>query len=1066
MIGSQSLALTFFSHFCVAANGRSLHRFESDNARALLVYLVLEAPRAHRRAHLASLFWPAHSEKDARNNLRQTLFKLRRTLHDEQRDPPYLLINNQTVQWNSVWMAGIEVDVWRLTAVLDQLASGQPILPESVLNLYTGPLLADAALQAGLGFEEWLLIKREQLHQRVMAALTRLIDEATAKQQWATARQIANRQIALDSWREESYRQLMWVLTAQGERTAALALFEQCRAVLWQELGVPPTPETVALYEQIRQEDEPRPTAVPLAPSPLSHNLPVDLTPFIGREALLEQAGGFLSDPACRLLTLNGLGGIGKTRLAIQLARHLQSLFADGVWLVNLDSLPTQSSHEQLDAAISAALPFTPASTTPLSQQLANYLRQRHLLLLCDNFEHLLPLADRLMVLLADAPGVQCVVTSRQPLGVPGEWLLPVPPLAYPATTDSPQQEQYESVRLFFQQARMVRPDFPLSVVAEPFVVQICRLVEGHPLALELAAGWVDTLSCREIAAEIANGLTLLHDSAGQRPLRHASIGQIMYQSWARLSDAERRTVNRMAVFAGGGTRTAVEQITGATLPILKTVVSRSLVQMAVTAQQSPRYSLHELVRQYAAATLADSGELEPTRQQHARYYADLIAAQAPLMTSEKVIEAMQTIQPEADNLGAAWQWAVQTADCAFFAQTAAVATAYWQNNSQYEQGVQLLTAALSACGDSPGAYRLQNRLATLQNFGVAETAVTLQLTAAAFSAAQATADHHEAAYACLQQGVALRRSSQFSAAWEKTEAGLELLVPQNDLWLTTSLANQLCNLAPLVNRLEEGVCYGQLALTTSARMGHPPSMWTANYVLAQVTLRQSKLDEAERYIKASWATLGEYPFPYHRANSRQLQGFIVYAQGDWAAAGVLFEEADSLNRAVGDLTLAGTVQGMMAHLALKQGRWAEAAQMGETAVQTARLAEDRWRLGQVLLTLALAFEYSGQRGQAAICLQEALHLADVLQEVGLQTVCLIAFVEWLALLGERPLAEELVAGLRRCFTLTAAWQEEVAALCGRFGLGKTAVSQPWPVLKEKLEDFILTSRLPPDGVY
>ncbi|MBE2198854.1 MAG: AAA family ATPase [Anaerolinea sp.] len=1065
MINSTALNLTFFSRFHAALNGRSLHRFESDNARALLVYLVLEAPHAHRRAHLASLFWPDHAEKDARNNLRQTLFKLRRALHDDQRDPPYLLVNNQTVQWNPVWMAETVVDVWQLTAVLDQLASGQPIPPESVLNLYTGPLLADAALQAGLGFEEWLLIKREQLHQRVMAALTRLIEAATANQQWATAGQIASRQIALDSWREESYRQLMWALAAQGERTAALALFEQCRAVLWQELGVPPTPETVALYEQIRQEDEPRPAAVPLAPSPLSHNLPVDLTPFIGRELLLEQAAGCLSDPACRLLTLNGLGGIGKTRLAVQLARHLQSRFADGVWLVNLDSLPSQSSREQLSAAISAALPFTPASSAPLRQQLANYLRQRHLLLLCDNFEHLLPLADHLLALLADAPGVQCVVTSRQPLGVPGEWLLPVPPLAYPATTDSRQPEQYEAARLFFQQARMARPDFPLSVVAEPFVAQICRLVEGHPLALELAASWVDTLSCREIAAEIANGLTLLHDSAGQRPLRHASIGQIMHQSWARLSDAERRTVNRMAVFAGGGTRTAVEQIAEATLPILKTVVSRSLVQMTVTAQRSPRYSLHELARHYAATALIASGERDAARQQHARYYADLLTAQAPLMSSAQAISALQTIQPEADNLNAAWQWAVETADCAFFAQTVGVATAYWQNNSQYEQGVEMVTAALAVCADSPIAYRWQNRLASLRNFLAVDTAVTLELLLEAFTAAQLANDPREAAYACLQQGVALRRSSQFAAAWETTEAGLGLIHPEEDLWLTSSLANQLCNLASLVNRLEEGTHYGQLALTTSTRMGHPPSIWTANYVLAQLALRQSKLDEAESYIKASWAALGEHPFPYHRANSRQLQGFIVYAQGDWAAAGALFAEADSLNRAVGDPTLTGTVQGMMAHLALKQRRWAEAVQMGETAVQTARLAGDRWRLGQVLLTLALASEYTGQRQQAAVCFQEALALADSLQEVGLQTVCLIAWMEWLALLGQRPLAEELVAGLRRYFTLTAAWQEEVAALCGRFGLGETAVPQPWPVLKEKLEDFILTSRLPPDRV-
>lgn len=1064
-----TLILTFCSRFQAELNGRSLQRFESDNARALLVYLALEADHAHRRSHLAALLWPDHAEKDARNNLRQTLFKLRRTLGDDRRDPPYLLINAQTLQWNPALAGQTVVDLWQLTAVLNQHEADEPVPPETLLALYSGPLLAEAALEAGLGFEEWLLIKREQIHQRVMTALSRLAEDAAAAKAWQTAAQIAVRQIALDPWREESYRQAMRALAAQGERTSALALFAQCRTVLWQELGVPPTPETVALYEQLKTKEAQAETnteaETAISLPPLRHNLPVDQTPFIGRETLLAQAADQLENPACRLLTLSGLGGMGKTRLGLQLARQQQSRFPDGVWLVNLDSLPSSSSHEQLDAAITAALPFTPAGSVPLSQQLTNYLRQRQMLLLLDNFEHLLPLANRLSRLLADAPEVVCIVTSRQPLGLAGEWVLPVPPLTYPAT-DSAQAEQYEAVRLFFQQARMTRPDFPLSVVAEPFGAQICRLVQGHPLALELAASWVDTLSCREIAAEIAQGMSLLQDETGQRPLRHASITQIMQQSWLRLPAAEQQVLNQMALFAGGGTRQAVQQVTGASLSTLKTLVGRSLVQMEVNARQQPRYTLHELVRQYAAAALKAAGEWENGRSQHAQYYAAFLSMQEPLMITAKVGQAMQRIQPETDNLDAAWQWAVQEAvesgDCTFFAKTAAVMTAYWQNSSQYEQGAARLAAALTACPHSAVTYLLKNRLAALRNFLGVETAVTIQLTNEAFNAAQAAADPREAAYACLQQGVALRRSSQFAAAWEKTEAGLALLAPQDDLWLTTSLANQLCNLAPLVNRPEAGMKYGRLALTTSIQMEHPPSVWTANYVLAQLALRQGNLDEAEQYAKASLMALADHAFPYHQANSLQMQGFIVYAAEHWDEALALFKQADVVNREVGDPTLAATVQGMVAHLALKQGRWLEAVQAGETAVQTARLTGDRWRLGQVLLTLALATQYTGQPKRAAACLQEALHLADALEEAGLRTVCLIGFVEWLALVGERPSAAQTAAALHTHFTLTTAWRAEVEALCARFDLVETAVAPAWPLLYKKLENFmaLTTSRL------
>lgn len=1070
MTEHPTLTLTFFSRFQAALNGRSLQRFESDNARALLVYLVLEADHAHRRSHLAALLWPDHAEKDARNNLRQTLFKLRRTLGDDQRETPYLLINAQTVQWNPALIVKTKVDVWQLTAVLNQYEAGKPVPPETLLTLYSGPLLAEAALEAGLGFEEWLLIKREQIHQRVMTALSRLGSAAAAAQAWQTALQIAIRQIALDPWREESYRQAMRALAAQGERTSALALFAQCRAVLWQELGVPPTPETVTLYEQLKttetqtETDKGMETAVSISLPPLRHNLPVDQTPFIGREALLSQAADQLENLACRLLTLSGFGGIGKTRLGLQLARQQQNRFPDGVWLVNLDSLPPSSSHEQLNAAITAALPFTPAGNTPLSQQLTNYLRQRRLLLLLDNFEHLLPLANRISRLLADAPEVVCVVTSRQPLGLPGEWVLPVPPLAYPAaaSADSAQADQYEAVRLFFQQARMTRPDFPLSVVAEPFAAQICRLVQGHPLALELAASWVDTLSCREIAAEITQGISLLQDETGQRPPRHASITQIMQQSWTRLSAAEQHVLNRMALFAGGGTRQAVQQITGASLSMLKTLVGQSLVQMEVNARQQSRYTLHQLVRQYATAALKTAGEWETGRSHHADYFATYFSTQEPLLNTAKVIQAMQQIQPEVDNLDTAWQWAADSGDCTFFAKTAAVMTVYWQNNSQYEQGAKRLTAALTACPNSAVNTLLKNRLAALRNFMGVETAVTIQLTNEAFHAAQAAADSREAAYACLQQGVALRRSSQFAAAWEKTEAGLALLAPQEDLWLTTSLANQLCNLAPLVNRPQAGMEYGRLALTTSTQTGHPPSLWTANYVLAQLALRQGNLDEAEQYAKESLAALADYPFPYHRANSLQMQGFIAYTAGKWDEALVLFRQADVVNREVGDPALAATVQGMVAHLALKQGRWAEAMQVGETAVNTARLAEDRWRLGQVLLTLALAAQQMAQPNRAAACLQEALHLAEALEETGLRTVCLIAFVEWLALVGERPLAAQTAATLQTHFTLTPAWREEVEIVCARFDLTETAVALPWPLLLKKLESFLgaPTSRL------
>ncbi len=1064
-----TLTLTFCSRFQAELNGRSLQRFESDNARALLVYLILEADHAHRRSHLAALLWPDHAEKDARNNLRQTLFKLRRTLGDDQHDPPYLLINAQTVQWNPALAAQTVVDVWQLTAVLNQYETDEPVPPEILLTLYSGPLLAEAALEAGLGFEEWLLIKREQIHQRVMAALSRLAEDAAAAKAWQTAAQIAVRQIALDPWREESYRQAMRALAAQGERTSALALFAQCRAVLWQELGVPPTPETVALYEQLKtkeaqaETDTEAETAVSAQPPSLNHNLPTDLTPFIGREAILEQAAAHLANSDCRLLTLNGLGGIGKTRLSLQLARQMLGQYADGVWVVPLAGLPADCTDEQLETAVVSALPMMPGGALPLGQQLTNFLRQRHLLLILDNFEHILSSATRVAQLLAAAPQVQCVVTSRQPLAVAGEWVLNVPPLSYPQASvelDEEASARFEAVRLFFQHARMRRADFSLSVVAEPFVIRICQLVEGHPLALELAASWVDALSCREIAQEIATSLALLRDDSGQRPLRHVSIEQIMQQSWARLTDDERAILNRMALFAGGCTREAAQQVAGATLPLLKSLINRSLLRLEVSHQQAARYGLHELVRHFALTVLADEGELENGRSQHAHYYLPFLAEQEANLMKAHMVAAMEKIQPEMDNIELAWQWAIDQKQCALLAQTAPALTGFLQNNGRFAIGQQLLKAAHTACPETP---QLKNRLAAMLNMLGVEAVLSIQLTTEAFTQATAVHDKREAAYACLTHGATLRRSSHFTAAWDKLETGLSLLSANDDPWLTAALATQLCTLIPMLDRYDDAPKYGQIALQASAKSGQPPICFVANYALSQIAMRQSDMRLAEQYIETGLAALGDYAFPYQRAMLQQMQGFIVYYRADLDNALRLFIQANESNSQVGDLTLTATIQGMVAHIALKQSRYTTAIAHAEEAVAAANLTNDRWRKGQVLITLGLASFYAGNQTQAANCMGELLLLADELAEPGLRTICLIAFVEWLALLGERPLATETAVTVQTHFTLTEAWQAEVDVLCERFELEvETAVAPTWPLLYEKLENFMaLTTARP-----
>jgi len=466
------------------------------------------------------------------------------------------------------------------------------------------------------------------------------------------------------------------------------------------------------------------------------------------------------------------------------------------------------------------------------------------------------------------------------------------------------------------------------------------------------------------------------------------------------------------------------------------------------------------LVRHFALTVLADEGELENGRSQHAHYYLPFLAAQEANLMTAHMIAAMEKIQPEMDNIELAWQWAIDQKQCALLAQTAPALTGFLQNNGRFAIGQQLLKAAHTACPETP---QLKNRLAAMLNMLGVEAALSIQLTTEAFTQATAVHDKREAAYACLTHGATLRRSSHFTAAWDKLETGLSLLSANDDPWLTAALATQLCTLIPMLDRYDDTPKYGQIALQASAKSGQPPICFVANYALSQIAMRQSDMRLAEQYIETGLAALGDYAFPYQRAMLQQLQGFIVYYRADLDNALRLFIQAHESNSHVGDLTLTATTQGMVAHIAFKQARYGEAVVCAKEAIVAADLTQDRWRKGQVLITLGLASFYAGHQAKAVDCMGELLLLADELAEPGLRTICLIAFVEWLALLGERPLATETAVTVQTHFTLTEAWQTEVDVLCERFELEvETGVAPTWPLLYEKLENFmaLTTARL------
>ena len=383
-------------------------------------------------------------------------------------------------------------------------------------------------------------------------------------------------------------------------------------------------------------------------------NLPAPRTSFVGRTDELASIDRMLDEPDCRLLTLVGPGGVGKTRLALEAAARRIDRYQHGVHFVPLVGVPAP---DLLAPAVAETLQFqvdNAHSAIPARDQLVDFLRERATLLVLDNFEHLLDARDLLTEVIEQAPQVELLTTSRERLQVQSEWVLDVDGLAN--GSGNGHAGDSAAVRLFVDRARQVDGAYALTDSDRPHVERVCRLVNGMPLGIELAAAWASTLPCSEIADEIERNLGFLETSMHDVPERHRSLRAAFDQSWRLLSSDERRVFSRLSVFRGTFARDAAAAVAGAGLAELQGLVSKSLVRRAGLG----RFELHELLRQYAAEQLAaERMDLADARETHARFYVGMVAARADALIGEDMMEARDELRVEIDNVRAAAEWAV-----------------------------------------------------------------------------------------------------------------------------------------------------------------------------------------------------------------------------------------------------------------------------------------------------------------------------------------------------------------------------------------------------------------------
>lgn len=708
----DSARLFFFGTPRIECDGKPV-KIDRRKALALFTYLACTGVR-HSREALAALLWPETEAKHAFAYLRNAVWVLKRMPLSECFE-----VRRDSIAFKRT--DRVQVDVHRFKQLIsasnghehcgEELCSDCLSALRQAVVLYTADFLAGFTLPDSPSFDEWQFAEGEELRRVFAQTLERLVVHYNAVHDFGSAIHCAQKWVALDPLHEVAHRHLLSAYALSGQRNRALKQYKECASILERELGAVPDDETDRLVEQIRSGALDRPKGRHRKKSP--QNIPSPPTPFIGRANELRKVERLLDEPECRLLSIVGVGGSGKTRLAIEVAKHLVNDYLHGACFVSLAPVTTPEfvALATVDALPQPLLRKDATASVDRSEEgvtpeavLVRYLSDKRMLLVFDNMDHLVGAVDLIVEILEKSPGVKVLVTSRQRLHVRQEWVFDLVGLRYP-TTDVPTEasSEYGAVELFMQCARRTEAGFHPTGDEAAAVLDICRLLEGIPLGIELAASWVQTLSCREIAAEITANIDFLTTSIRDFPDRHRSLRVVFDQSWRLLPPDGRICFRKLAVFRGGFTRSAAEQVAGATVSALSSLVDKSMLRRS----SSNRYELLEVLRQFAEERLLSvPRERDVIRDRHARHYLGVLKQAEADLKGPGLKNILLLLREELGNIRAAWRWGSQREMLPEIREAATSLFLFYDIGSRYEEGAEMFREAGRILGDPPSEER------------------------------------------------------------------------------------------------------------------------------------------------------------------------------------------------------------------------------------------------------------------------------------------------------------------------------------------------------------------------
>jgi predicted ATPase/DNA-binding CsgD family transcriptional regulator len=695
------------------------------------------------------------------------------------------------------------------------------------------------------------------------------------------------------------------------------------------------------------------------------HHLPHQTTPFIGRAEEITEIAALLADPTCRLLTLVGPGGIGKTRLALEAAQFQAVMFPDGIEFVALQAL---SSPDFMIAAIADALriQFYPGGEP--KDQLLNYLHQKTMLLVVDNFEHLLEGVALLSEILDVAPGVKMLVTSRERLNLREEWVFGVGGLSFPAYETEIDIEAHSAVRLFLQNAQRTSVGFQLTNTNKLGVARICQIVGGMPLALELAAAWVRALSCEEIADEINRNVDILESSARNVPPRHRNMRAVLESSWVMLSNDERDAFKKLSVFRGGCSRRTADALTQTSPRILSSLVDKSMLRLNAVG----RYEIHELLRQYGEEqldVLPDEGQ--QVRDQHCAYFLRALYQLEPDLRGQRQLEALNDIQGDFENVRAAWQWAVHQKNADAITQSMHSLYLFCEARSRFQEGWELFWQAeqqfASEGTDIPSLVwgRIRARRVCLQVQGYLDaTGNTQAAIEDSLSIAQNQDNRFEIAFCIWTLGETALTIRDFATAIAQYETSLNRWLAMSDRFYTERTLQRIGFSYGNIGQLGKSAQFLQKGLEQAQAVGDKIGLANCLYNLGSVAGLAGNFDQYYNSYLEALELRREIGDQANIALNTGGLGVAEFTRGNIERAKLLAEDTLAIALEMNHMDSKGLALIVLGLVACVTEAYARGKQLGEECRLTASLPVRIVWAHQVLSVASCGLgEYAAARG-------------------------------------------------------------------------------------------------------